>query len=108
MRGRIAQAPMSQPASPTRLNRNATLAAAAVPAAPDTLGAAAALPPRRPGAAGCGPPHRRARTPPVDRAAERRPAAGLASGRPRRVTPPPPQPTLRPGAVRPVAVRPLL
>ena len=28
MRGRIAQAPMSQPASPTRLNRNATLAPA--------------------------------------------------------------------------------
>src|SRR3954465_1167990 len=57
MRGRIAQAPMSQPANPTLLNRNATLAPTAASRISEAIATIAPAPAQMPSTAamtGCG------------------------------------------------------
>src|ERR1700710_1958004 len=57
MRGRIAQAPMSQPANPTLLNRNATLAPTAARRISEAIATIAPAPAQMPSTAatiGCG------------------------------------------------------
>ena len=57
IRGRIAHAPMSQPASPTRLNRNATFAPAPATRRSDAIAMIAPAPAQMPSTAatiGCG------------------------------------------------------
>jgi len=110
MRGSIAQAPMSQPASPTRLNRNATFAVGVPMRMSDAMAMIAPAPAQMPSIAamiGCGQARIALTTSPVILVNSSRPAVFISTSGPMISNTSPPEQKLPPSPVTTTALTPL-